>query len=181
MESGPFQQLDRPLKLEVETPGLLSSLRFVDDEVPSKPLGPFDLELEAKAHGINFKDVFIAMGQMVPGVTMVGECAGIVRKVGSGITDKFSIGDRVCGIGAEPFSSHPRIDGNFSYQIPASMSYAVGASIPVIFCTAYYSIVEVARLQRGQTILIHAGSGGVGQAAIQYVSFQSSLFIFQCP
>lgn len=48
---------DRPLKLEVETPGLLNSLRFVDDPAPSKPLGAYELELEARAHGINFKDV----------------------------------------------------------------------------------------------------------------------------
>ncbi|RSL51427.1 hypothetical protein CEP54_011402 [Fusarium duplospermum] len=167
MATGPFQQAERPLKLEVETPGLLSSLRFVDDEIPLKPLGPFELELEARAYGVNFKDVFIAMGQMVPGVTMAGECTGIVRKVGSEVGDKFKVGDRVCGIFAEPFSSHPRINGNFSSQLPESMSYSVGASIPVIFCTAYHCLIEVARLERGQTILIHAASGGVGQAAIQ--------------
>ncbi|EFQ30570.1 beta-ketoacyl synthase domain-containing protein [Colletotrichum graminicola] len=167
METGPFQQADRPLKLEVETPGLLSSLRFVDDETPSKPLGPFELELEARAYGVNFKDVFIAMGQMVPGVTMAGECSGVVRKVGSAVADKFNVGDRVCGIFAEPFSSHPRVDGNFSCHLPEKMPYSVGASVPVIFCTAYHCIVEVARLQRGESILIHAASGGVGQAAIQ--------------
>ncbi|KAM0421170.1 hypothetical protein ACHAPT_011062 [Fusarium lateritium] len=167
MATGPFQQADRPLKLEVETPGLLSSLRFVDDKIPSKPLRPFELELEAKAYGVNFKDVFIAMGQMVPGVTMAGECTGIVRKVGSAVGDKFKVGDRVCGIFAEPFSSHPRINANFSSHLPEAMPYSVGASIPVIFCTAYHCLVEVARLERGQTILIHAASGGVGQAAIQ--------------
>ncbi|RSM13828.1 hypothetical protein CDV31_005698 [Fusarium ambrosium] len=167
MATGPFQQPERPLKLEVETPGLLSSLRFVDDEILSKPLGPFELELEARAYGVNFKDVFIAMGQMVPGVTMAGECTGIVRKVGSEVGDKFKVGDRVCGIFAEPFSSRPRINGYFSSHLPETMSYSVGASIPVIFCTAYHCLVEVARLERGQTILIHAASGGVGQAAIQ--------------
>lgn len=166
-EAGLFHQPDRPLKLDVETPGLLSSLRFVDDETPSNPLKPFDLELEAKAYGINFKDVFIAMGQMVPGVSMAGECAGVVRKVGSALADRFRIGDRICGFGAEPFSSYPRIDGNFGCHIPRSMPYSVGASVPVIFCTAYHCIVNVANLQRGQTILIHAASGGVGQAAIQ--------------
>lgn len=167
METGQYHQLERPLKLEVETPGLLSSLRFVDDDLPSKPMGPYDLELEVKAHGINFKDVFIAMGQMVPGVTMAGECAGIVQQVGSALTEKFHVGERVCGIGAQPFSSRPRVDGNFSHQMPTGMTFAVGASIPVIFTTAYYCIVEVAHLQPGQTILIHAASGGVGQAAIQ--------------
>ncbi|KAK2057820.1 beta-ketoacyl synthase domain-containing protein [Colletotrichum caudatum] len=167
IETGPFQQADRPLKLEVETPGLLSSLRFVDDETPSNPLGPFELELEAKAYGVNFKDVFIAMGQMVPGVTMAGECAGVVRKVGSAVSDRFSVGDRVCGIFAEPFSSRPRVNGNLSGHLPEKMPYSVGASVPVIFCTAYHCIVDVARLQRGESILIHAASGGVGQAAIQ--------------
>lgn len=47
------------------------------------------------------------------------------------------------------------------------MSFAIGASIPIVFSTAYHCIVEVANLQRGQSILIHAASGGVGQAAIQ--------------
>lgn len=167
METGLFHQEGRPVRLEVETPGLLSSLRFVDDEVPSKTLGPCELELEAKAYGVNFKDVFIAMGQMIPGVTMAGECVGTVRQVGSSITDRFNVGDRVCGIFAEPFSSRPRVNGNISVHLPESMPYSVGASIPVVFGTAYHCIVEVARLERGQTILIHAASGGVGQAAIQ--------------
>ncbi|KAK1996712.1 beta-ketoacyl synthase domain-containing protein [Colletotrichum falcatum] len=167
IETGPFQQADRPLKLEVETPGLLSSLRFVDDETPSKPLGPFELELEAKAYGVNFKDVFIAMGQMAPGVTMAGECAGVVRKVGPAVADRFGVGDRVCGIFAEPFSSRPRVDANLSCRLPEEMPYSVGASVPVVFCTAYHCIVDVARLRRGESILIHAASGGVGQAAIQ--------------
>ncbi|KAF8861351.1 KR-domain-containing protein [Acephala macrosclerotiorum] len=166
LETGPFHQPERPLKLKVETPGLLNSLRFVDDESPSKDLDPTFLELNTRAHSINFKDVFIAMGQMVPGVKMAGECAGIVTKVGSNLKERFSVGDRVCGIGSEPFCSHPRVYGNFSHRIPDLMSFAVAASIPVIFTTAYYCLVEAARLQRGQTILIHAASGGVGQAAI---------------
>lgn len=46
------------------------------------------------------------------------------------------------------------------------MSFATAASIPVIFCTEYHSLVNVARLYHGQSILIHAAAGGVGQAAI---------------
>lgn len=106
------------------------------------------------------------MGQMVPGVEMVGECSGFVRKVGSGLAHQYSIGDRVVGTGAAPFCSHPRISGYLACPIPDSMSFAVAASIPIVFSTAYHCIVEVARLQAGQTILIHAASGGVGQAAI---------------
>ena len=46
------------------------------------------------------------------------------------------------------------------------MTFSEAASIPVIFCTAYYCLVTVAHLQRGESILIHAAAGGVGQAAI---------------
>ncbi|OBT81690.1 Type I Iterative Polyketide synthase (PKS) [Pseudogymnoascus sp. 03VT05] len=166
IESGLFHQADRPLKLEVETPGLLSSLRFVDDEVCLLPLDPSEIEIETKAYGVNFKDVFIAMGQMLPGVKMAGECSGMVTKVGSALQHRFKVGDRVCGRGESPFCSRARVKGYLAHQIPDWMSFAVGASIPVISLTAYHCIIESARLKKGQSILIHAASGGVGQSAI---------------
>ena len=166
LETGFFHQSNRPLKLEVETPGLLSSLRFVDDEVTLLPLHPEEIEVETKAYGVNFKDVFIAMGQMLPGVKMAGECSGIVTKVGSALQHRFKVGDRLCGRGESPFCSRARVKGYLAHTIPDWMSFSDGASIPVIFLTAYHCIVESARLKKGQSILIHAASGGVGQSAI---------------
>jgi NADPH:quinone reductase-like Zn-dependent oxidoreductase len=161
-----YQQSERPLKLHVETPGLLSSLRFVDDPQAQTPLLPDEIEIEARAYGINFKDVFIALGQMLPGVNMVGEVAGFVTAVGSNFQSRFQIGDRVAAIGARPFASRARVHGFQACALPSSMPFTIGASIPTVFLTAYQCIVEVARLRKGQTILIHAASGGVGQAAI---------------
>ncbi|KAF7713846.1 Polyketide synthase [Penicillium ucsense] len=164
----PYQQQDRALKLHVETPGLLSSLRFVEDDTISSALRDDEIEVEARAYGVNFKDVFIALGQMLPGVNMIGEVAGIVTAVGAGMEGRYKVGDRVAGVGAQPFTSRARVKGLMSCRLPDSISFNVGASIPIIYMTAYHCIVEVARLRKGQTILIHAASGGVGQAAIQF-------------
>jgi NADPH:quinone reductase-like Zn-dependent oxidoreductase/SAM-dependent methyltransferase len=169
-----YRQLSRPLKLHVESPGLLSSLRFVDDEIPSTPLGRFDIQISPHAYGVNFKDVFIALGQMLPSVSMVGEVSGKVTAVGETMKDLYEIGDRVTGLGAESFANHARINGNLAHKIADSMSFTVGATIPAVYLTAYYCLVDVARLQKGQSILIHAASGGVGQAAIQIAQHTSA-------
>lgn len=168
LDTLPYHQPNRSLKLHVETPGLLSSLRFVDDDTLASPLRADDIEIEAKAYGVNFKDVFIALGQMLPGVNMIGEVAGVVTAVGSAMQGRFNVGDRVTGVGAQPFTSRARVKGLMSCRLPDSVTFTVGASIPIIYMTAYHCIVEVARLRKGQTILIHAASGGVGQAAIQF-------------
>ncbi|KAI2787681.1 Highly reducing polyketide synthase sdnO [Penicillium oxalicum] len=168
LDTLPYQQQGRALKLHVETPGLLNSLRFVEDDTISSTIREDEIEVEARAYGVNFKDVFIALGQMLPGVNMIGEVAGIVTAVGSLMEGRYNVGDRVAGVGAQPFTSRARVKGLMSCRLPDSISFAVGASIPIIYLTAYHCILEVARLRKGQTILIHAASGGVGQAAIQF-------------
>ena len=170
-----FHQRQRPLRLHVEKPGLLDSLVFITDEDAKKPLKSDEVLIQVAACGVNFKDVFISLGQMKAGTRMAGECAGIVTAVGSDFNSSFKIGDHVCAFDATPFASQARVRGYNAHSIPDSMSFSEAASIPVNFGTAYYSLVDVARLQPGQTILIHAASGGVGQAAIklaQYIGAQ---------
>ncbi|KAF2475207.1 putative polyketide synthase [Lindgomyces ingoldianus] len=175
-EATDFHSHSRPLKLKVGTPGLLNTLQFIDDDGPSS-LGFDDVEIEVHACGINFKDLWIALGQMRSTDNMVGECAGIVRNVGENFIDRFSIGDRVCALTATPYSSKARANGHAVHKLPHSMSFITAASIPVAFCTAYYSLVRVARLQHGQRVLIHAGSGALGQAAIQIArSYDAEIF-----
>ncbi|KAF7445064.1 Polyketide synthase module protein [Pyrenophora tritici-repentis] len=165
-EPAPYQQSDRVLKAEVATPGLLSSLRFVDDHI-STALEPCQIEVKAEAHGVNYKDVGIALGQKGPGVHMAGEFAGVVTAVGEDMRHLYELGDRVMGFGAHPYSNLLRVHGYQAHKTPISMSATTAASIPHAYVTAFHCIVEIARLERGQSILIHAASGGVGQAAIQ--------------
>lgn len=176
----PYHQPNRPLKLEVGTPGLLSSLRFVDDPASSAkvPLQPWEIEVSARAHGVNFKDVFVALGQMRAGVNMVGEVSGVITAVGEDMAGRYKLGDRVFGFGASPFASKPRISGNLAHALPSGMSFSDGAAISVVYATAYYSLFNAAKFRRGQSILIAAASGGVGQAAIQLAQHAGASEIF---
>jgi NADPH:quinone reductase-like Zn-dependent oxidoreductase len=164
----PFKDPNLPLKMEMGAPGLLSSIHFVQDTVPSLPLDSEQIQIDSQAFGINFRDVFVALGQLSL-ATFMGECAGIVTAVGSGefVQRTYKVGDRVVGMHAQPFASYARLSGYEAHVLPDNVSFAEAASIQVVFTTVYYSLVNVARLEPGQTVLIHAGSGGVGQAAIQ--------------
>lgn len=162
-----FHQPDRPLKVKVHKPGLLSSLQYVDDELPTTAeLEPSQVEVQMFAHGVNFKDQFIALGQMKATQVMVGEGAGVVVRVGSDWTNTYQPGQRVAVAMGTPYASRTVTSGHFIQPIPDTMSFTDAASIPVAFGTAYYGLVDCARLAKGQSILIHAASGGLGQAAI---------------
>lgn len=165
METVPFHSR-RVLKANVATLGLISSLRFIDDDV-SPTVEPSQIVVKADAHGVNYKDVCVALGQMAPSITMAGEFAGIVRAVAEDMRHVYEVGDRVMGFGAQPFSNLPHTHGFLAHKIPEWMSVTVAASIPHAYATAYHCIMEIGRLKSGQSVLVHAASGAVGQAAIQ--------------
>lgn len=163
-ELQPFFQKDRPLKLKISSPGLLDTLHFIDDYTLSAPLAESSVEIEVKAVGLNFKDVMIAMGQLVNEHIGV-ECSGVITRVGSAASD-FKVGDRVCAISEGTFASYIRCSAASVVRIEDSLSFETAATIPLIWTTAYYSLIHVGRLEKGESVLIHAAAGGVGQAAI---------------
>ncbi|PGG95988.1 hypothetical protein AJ79_09779 [Helicocarpus griseus UAMH5409] len=162
-----FHEDGRYLRLEMEKPGLLDTIQFVDDPISTISLADDEVELQVRAIGINFRDVMVALGELRSEIPMVGDCSGIVTRVGSGCASRFRVGDRVCSLSCVAYSNRPRVKAAQAYRIPADMSFAIAASIPCVFSTAYYCLYEVARLHRAQSILIHSAAGGVGQAAIK--------------
>ncbi len=160
----PFDSCNRSLKLEVRVPGMLDTLQFVDDQRIAMPLSAEDIEIQVKATGLNFMDIMVSMGQISDSVLGL-ECSGIVTKVGSNVTS-FKSGDRVMAFTEGSFATKVRAPAAVVQPIPEGMDFEVAASIPLIYSTAYYSLFDAARLQAGETILIHAAAGGVGQAAI---------------
>lgn len=155
-----------PLKIEVETIGLLDSLRFVENEAMYEPLPDDYIEIEPKAFGVNFRDVLTALGH-IEGSNLGFECSGIVTRVGKGISDsQFKLGDRVCAVMPGSYATPVRLHRAWVGHIPDKASFEEAASMPVVFMTVYQSFVASARLQAGESVLIHAASGGVGQAAI---------------
>lgn len=160
-----FQQPGRPLRLELGTPGLLDTLSFRDDPVASEPLPDDIIEIEPKAFGVNFRDILIAMGQLDE--TVMGyECSGVVTRVGASSAHSLKVGDRVCALTKGYYANLIRVHWTGVGRIHDDMTFEVASTILMVFVTVHYSLVTVARLQKGETILIHAGTGGVGQAAI---------------
>ena len=160
----PFAQEGRSLKIAIQTPGALDSLYFTDDLAVSTPLPDYEVEIEVKATSMNFKDIMVAMGQLSQPYIGV-EGAGIISAVGSKVTD-LVVGDRVCAMSEGAYSTYARCLGTSAQKISDSMSFVDASTIPVIYCTAYYSLFELGRLTKDETVLIHAAAGGVGQAAI---------------
>jgi polyketide synthase 12 len=97
---------------------------------------------------------------------MGGEGAGIVTEVGPEVED-LAVGDRVMGGVAEPFGPIGVGDRQSLVPLPEDWSFAQGASVPLAFSTALYALADLADLKPGERVLIHAGAGGVGMAAVQ--------------
>jgi NADPH:quinone reductase-like Zn-dependent oxidoreductase len=166
----PFIQPGRRFKIQVGNFGALDSLYFVDD-IPT-PLGEDHIELEVKATGLNFKDIVVTMGQLSQPYIGI-ECSGVISSVGSNVKD-FKVGQRVMALPEGAFSTYAQCPATSIAEIPESMSFEVAATIPVVFCTAYYSLFDLGQLQPGERVLIHAGAGGVGQAAIMFAQMVSA-------
>ncbi|OJJ39118.1 hypothetical protein ASPWEDRAFT_149949 [Aspergillus wentii DTO 134E9] len=162
ISSQPFSQPDRRLKIQIGSLGALDSLYFVDDE--PNPLGDDDIEFEVKATGLNFKDIVVSMGQLAQPYIGI-ECTGVISSVGANVKD-LKVGQRVMAMPHGGFSTYARCRGTSAVPIPASMCFEVAATVPVVFCTAYYALFDLGKLIPGERVLIHAGAGGVGQAAI---------------
>lgn len=164
-EMHPFVSGDeRALTLTIASPGLLDSLRFVEDATISLPLGPSEVLIKSKAIGVNFKDIMVAMGQL-PEKVLGQECSGVIHSVGSNVQD-MKAGDRVCCLVGGAYKNYVRCHVSAVSKIPDHYSFASAAALPVVYCTAYYALFNIGRLKKGESILIHSAAGGVGQAAI---------------
>ncbi|TGJ75300.1 hypothetical protein E0Z10_g11025 [Xylaria hypoxylon] len=98
---------------------------------------------------------------------MIGcECAGIIRRLGPGVTG-FQVGDRVVTQTNGTYVNHLQVDVARVHIIPDSMTFEDAATIPLVYLTAIHSLYHIANLQEGQYVLIHSAGGGVGIAAIQ--------------
>ncbi|KAJ5538114.1 hypothetical protein N7494_007593 [Penicillium frequentans] len=168
MKSQPelFQQPGRTLKLEIGTTGLLETLAFSDTPDENEGLAPDLIEIEPKAFGLNFRDVMAAMGQLNEQV-MGLECAGVITRLGAVAASKgFGVGDRVFALLNGQYTNRIQVPWSIACRMPEDLDFETAASIPMIYATAYMSLYDKARLCKGQSVLIHAATGGVGQAAI---------------
>ena len=154
--------------LTVQTPGLLETLH----EEPFKVTEPShgEVQIACRAHGLNFRDVLTAMGSYAGQAAPMGaECAGVVVRAASGT--RFTPGMPVLAFAPSSLRTVANVPAAFVVAKPAGMSFAEAATIPVSFLTAHYAFTRLARLQPGQTVLVHSGAGGLGQAAVQIATW----------
>ncbi|KAI1349204.1 polyketide synthase PksD [Xylaria sp. FL0043] len=154
-----------PLTLAIQTRGQLETLQFREDLDYYHELGPTDVEIEARVWGVNFRDVFLALGRLDDD-DFGGDCAGIVTRVGAEV-QSVKIGDRVCMQTTDSMKTYPRGHEWTTVKIADSISFEDACAVIIPGMTSLQSLIEVGRLQKGEKILIHSASGGTGQLALQ--------------
>ncbi|MBV9127053.1 MAG: polyketide synthase dehydratase domain-containing protein, partial [Verrucomicrobia bacterium] len=157
-----------PLRLESRDRGHLDAVRFAPFTVPA--CEPGQVLIDVQAAGMNFRDVLKALALYpgeAPDARIFGdEVGGIVRAVGEGVTH-VAPGDRVFGLAVFGLATQTLARGGDVRRIPAGLSFEEAATLPVVFMTAWHALQNVARVRPGERVLIHAGAGGVGMAAVQ--------------
>jgi myxalamid-type polyketide synthase MxaB len=165
-----------PFRLQLAGYGSRDQLRLVPLTRCSP--GPGEVEIEVKAAALNFRDVLIALGMLrdyysqvlkidrAEDVRLGFDCAGTITAVGEGVTD-FKVGDEVMSSAAGSCASFFTVPRTDVVHKPSGISFEEASAIPTAFLTAHFGLLQLAKLQPGERVLIHSAAGGVGQAAVQ--------------
>ncbi|XP_052131364.1 fatty acid synthase-like [Frankliniella occidentalis] len=148
--------------------GDLSSLRWIEGPLTFyRPENHPGVEMCSVYYApLNFRDIMLASGKLPPDA-LPGDLAGQDCILGLEFSGRDSKGRRVMGmVAARSLATTLLADPGFMWEVPDNWTLEQAASVPVCYATAYYALVVRGRMRRGESALIHAGSGGVGQAAI---------------
>ena len=153
----------------VKSPGGNEQLKFGAAEKPVPKKNELLVKVEATA--LNRADILQRQGKYPPpkgASEILGlEISGTVSEIGAEVT-KHKIGDKVFGlIPGGGYAEFCVINESMANKTPKNLSFEQAAAIPEVFLTAYQSLISIAKLKVGETVLIHAGASGVGTAAIQ--------------
>ncbi|KAK2603263.1 hypothetical protein N8I77_009734 [Diaporthe amygdali] len=162
----PLRQNGRPLKMELAKTGDLDSFVFRDDDGFSAPLGSDQVEIEVKAVGLDPYDMAIAVGQIWD--TQLGvEYSGVVTRVGPAVSN-VAVGDRVAAFGIEPnwYKTYLRSSSAAVHKLPEGMTFEDGTNIMRSYGVVKYGLVNSARLEKDEVILIHDATTALGMAAV---------------
>lgn len=156
------------VRMQIRTPGDLQTMEFAAfDRVPP---GPGQIEVAITASSINFADVLNAFGryQSLDGIlpALGTDFAGVVTAIGPGVTNH-KVGDHVGGMSPLGcWATFVTCDARLATTLPEGMTDAQAAAVTTAHATAWYGLNDLARMKAGDKVLIHSGTGGVGQAAI---------------
>ena len=162
---------DLNFQVTMQTAGVIDNLELV--ECPLQDIAPGEVRVKVAAVGLNFRDVMAVTGLLPreaegePAWRNLGlEFGGTVVAVGKGVKG-VKRGDRVMGMGKRCLQRFITVNQSAIAAIPEHISFEEAATIPSAFATAHYALNRVGRLSRGEKVLIHVATGGVGTAAVQ--------------
>ncbi|MCB9761282.1 MAG: SDR family NAD(P)-dependent oxidoreductase [Alphaproteobacteria bacterium] len=160
---------ERPFRVRARQMGSLEDLEL--RAVTRRAPGPGEVEIRVRAAALNFLDVLTALGMRpdlpagaAPALGL--ECAGEVVALGEGV-EGLSVGQAVVAFAPESLSAFVTTPATLVAPKPATLGFAEAAAVPAVFMTAHYALNHLGRMARGETVLVHSGAGGVGQAAVQ--------------
>ncbi|KAJ5385785.1 polyketide synthase [Penicillium cosmopolitanum] len=154
--------------LNVRTPGRVNSLHY--QRHAREDLDKHEVEVEVYTAGLNFRDILVALGIVELPVRLFGiEAAGVVTRVGADVSpDNLQVGDRVvCFCRKDAFSTYTTTLADVCVRIPDSLTFNQAGTMLIPYFTAIHSMINVGRVTKGQSVMIHSACGGVGLAAIQ--------------
>lgn len=154
--------------IEVSETGGPEVLRYV--ETPQPTPGPGEVLIEAEAIGVNYIDTYFRSGQYPRQLPFIlgQETSGTVVDTGEGV-DGFTAGDRVVTAAASGgYAEYATAPASFTAAVPDGVPADVAASALLKGLTAHYLLTSVYPVQAGDTVLVHAGAGGVGLILTQW-------------
>jgi acyl transferase domain-containing protein/enoyl-CoA hydratase/carnithine racemase/NADPH:quinone reductase-like Zn-dependent oxidoreductase/acyl carrier protein len=180
-------------RVQVNTPGLLSSLKFHQILLDREPLQADQVRVKVEAVSLHFKDVMLAMG-MLKGFssTLGNELVGVVESVGASVPGSIGVGDRVIVMSMEASTSDDASKGMEDtllatmVKVNHSKVFAVKGSdytapqiagFTGVMATAWYALVTKAGLRKNDVVLVHSALGGIGQSAIQIAKLKGATVI----
>ncbi|KAH8430928.1 uncharacterized protein LDX57_008592 [Aspergillus melleus] len=152
------------ISLRVRPPGGIENLEYLEDTLTEVDLGPNEVIVQVKAFGLTLREHLIATGELNER-GLGTECAGVVFKAGTDI--QLQPGDSVCAIGLSMARSFIRVTAGAVAPIPSRVSFATAPSLPTALWLAYYTLWNVARLNKGETVLVHGFASSFSQVAVQ--------------
>ena len=162
---------DPPYRLFLDRAGQIAGLQMKTCDPPAP--GPHHVEIDVAAAALNFRDVMVTLG-LLPELAYersafgheVGmEASGVVRRAGVAV-EGLEPGDEVVFVDSGCIANRVVVGQHRVFPKPTGLSLEEAASSLSVYVTAYYALIHLARLRKGQRVLIHSAMGGIGQAAI---------------
>ncbi|KAI3327074.1 reducing type I polyketide synthase [Xylariaceae sp. AK1471] len=167
LEMMPLKTTQGTIKLRAERVGNLDSLQYCQISVEPPPLADDWVEIDILTSGVNFKDVASVIGLVPENEHLLGgEGSGIITRTGSAVST-FSKGQRVVFFKRGSFGNRVHASTKVVHHIPEQMSFEEAATVPCVFATSIYALFRLAQMKKGDRVLIHSATGGVGISAIQ--------------